>query len=233
MNERIYYELEKTMKNMKDLVCLIPTWLTATHALNAYRSFRKYYPDILVYFMDDISTKDDTYKWKQTYVRGWDSFDPDSSKLIGLHNSCYIAKPHTGFETEGHGQAVTYAMQFIHAKWVLHLSSDVRITQKGLLEFMLKNTNEKTAGVGEGWDRGFGYANLGKWLCLYRGDLYHKYNLDFHADRNRCIDAGAFYFQALVDKGYKLKDISLGGYFVHLGSKRIPEWDKYYIFKDV
>lgn len=212
---------------MKDISCLIPTWITATHALNAYKSFNRYYPDIPVFFIDDKFDSSQENPWKQIYNKGWDSYDPDSTKLIGLPNTCYIQKDHNGGETEGHANAVTYAMQFIYTKWVVHLSSDVRIVEDHFIEDMLKDVDDSYCGIGDGFnlDRG---PNVGKWLCMFRGDLYHKYDSDFHADRHRAYDAGQFFFNDMVNRGYKIKDVSVNGYIKHLTSKRSEEWEQYY-----
>lgn len=212
---------------LDNIVCLIPTWLTATHALNAYRSFHRYYPHIPVYFVDDERRDKDIIEWKSIYVKGWDSLDEDSTKLIGLPMSCYLRHPHEGTESEGHGNAITYAMKFIHAKWVLHLSSDVRIIENGLLEFLEQYFDDNTVcGIGEGFNTDLG-PNLGKWLCFFRGDLYHELNLDFHAERDNRLDAGQPMFKKLTDKGYKIIDIGIHAYYEHLTSRKNETW-KYY-----
>jgi len=213
----------------KEIVCLIPTWLTATHALNAAKSFQNYYPDIPIYFVDDISSQDDINVWNGLNKEGL-ALDPDSSKLIGFPNSAYILRRHEGLETEGHGNAITHAMKFIHAKWVIHLSADVRMLQYGIIEHLMKGTDSKYCGMGDDFSRG-GPPNLGKWFCIFRGDLYHKYGLNFYADSSKRLDAGQMYFDFLTRKGYKLKMVDFSSFFIHLtNSYRDHEeiWDKYY-----
>jgi len=212
---------------MHNISCLIPTWLTATHALNAYRSFHRYYPDIPVYFVSDERYEGDENNWKKLHTKGYDSFDQDDTKLIGLPGTAFIRHIHDGWETEGHGNAVTYAMQFIHTKWVVHLSDDVRVIKPELLEYMMGEDNDLLCGIGEDFSRDWG-PNLGKWLCLFRGDLYHKYHLDFHGNLDKCMDAGAWMFQELIKKGFAMKDINIKDYYVHLGSGKTELWDKYY-----
>lgn len=219
------------MKNLNDVSVLIPTWLTATHALGAYRSVRKFYPDIPIYFVSDYPTEQGVNDWHRIHAKGWDSFDTDYSKVQQLPDVAFMWRKHKGWETDGHGNAVTHAMRFIHTKWVVHLSDDVRIIKPGVIEFMLKEADRKSCGVGEDFTRDW-LPNLGKWLCMFRGDLYHKYGLDFHADYEKCYDAGSPMFDALIKKGYNLKFVTLGESFVHLGSTKTHEWDKYYEFKD-
>ena len=212
---------------MKDIVCLIPTWNTATHALGAYKSFHRYYPDIPVFFVSDFTTQQGINDWKRIMSKGWDSLDTDYGKIVGLPNSTLIWNEHEGWETDGHGNAITHAMKFVHAKWVVHLSDDVRIIKEGVIEHMLKGANSKVCGIGEDFTRDW-LPNVGKWLCMFRGDLYHKYDLDFHGDYAKAYDAGSPYFDALIKKGYKLNFTNLDGFFVHLGSVRNEEWEEYY-----
>lgn len=214
----------------REVVCLIPTWLTAQHALGAADSLRKYYPNIPIYFVDDVSTEEDINTWNKLNVSG-EALDTDSSKLIGYPNSAYILRTHEGYETNGHGNAVTDAMRFIHAKWVLHLSADVRLIKDGCIEYLLKDCDNSVCGSGDDFSRG-GPPNLGKWLCLFRGDLYHKYNLNFKANRDKKLDAGQKMFDAMVKKGYRLNIVnSLEDYFIHLTNRKKgheAEWEKYY-----
>ena len=65
------------MKVPKEIVCLIPTWITARHAVGAAQSLRKYYPNIPVYFVDDKFTQDQEGEWKGIYNLGHDSYDND------------------------------------------------------------------------------------------------------------------------------------------------------------
>lgn len=211
---------------------MIPTWNTAGHALGAYRSIRKYYPDIPVYFITDFTTEQGINDWKRLMIKGWDSLDTDYAKISGLPNSTLIWKEHKGWETEGHGNAVTYAMQFIHTKWVVHLSDDVRIIKEGVLEMMLGGDNKKVVAIGEDFTRDW-LPNVGKWLCMYRGDLYHKYKCDFRGNYEKCLDAGTLFFKEVMDRGYKLKFVNLDGYFLHLTSVRNEQWDKYYTYEQV
>lgn len=212
-----------------DVVCLIPTWLTAHHALRAANNIRKYYPDIFIYFVDDIVTSKDVIIWQGLNKGGIP--DLDSSVLVGYPNSIYLIRKHEGFETEGHGKAVTEAMKSIHAKWVIHLSADCRIIKEGFIEYFLSQANDKTCGVGDDFSRK-GPPNLGKWLCVFRGDLYHKYNLNFFGDFKNKLDAGQMYFSTLVDKGYNLQTPkSFKKYHMHLTNVRKDHedmWDKYY-----
>lgn len=213
---------------MNDVCFLIPTWLTATHALGSYNRVRKYYPEVSVFFIDDKSTPEDELAWMRIYTREHSVFDPVSDKLIGLPNSAYILKEHKGYETNGHGNAITYAMQFIHHKWVIHLSSDVRIVKEGLIEYLLDGTDDSICGIGEDFSRG-GPENLGKWLCVFRGDLYHKFNLDFHGDYDNKVDAGTGYFTGTIKNGYKILYKDLHPYYEHLESKSHPRWEELYV----
>lgn len=218
-------------KKMKDIVCLIPTWLTATHALNAYKSFHRYYPDIPVFFVTDRWTQESEDQWRQLHPSGWDSLDIDYKKLEGLPNSTIIWKDHEDVETNAHGKAVSYAMQFIYSKWVIHLSDDVRIVKEGVVEYLMEGNNNKTCGIGDDFSRNWG-PNVGKWLCMFRGDLYHKYDLNFNADREKCLDAGAIMFQTLIKKGYPLDSSkNTSDYIRHLFSHRTESWDGYYEIK--
>jgi glycosyltransferase involved in cell wall biosynthesis len=211
----------------KEVVALMPTWYTATHALNAYKSFRQFYPDIPLVFVNDKQTPQAESDWRKMHA-GWNSFDPDYSKIIGLPNTAYIEREHEGFETTGLGTAVTDAMKFIHSKWVLLISDDIRFIKGGFLEDMFKDTNDTFCGIGDDWARGFVKYNLAKWFCLFRGDLYHRYNLDFHGDFNLAIDAGAPYWEACVKKGFEMKFMGLDDYFLHLGAIENANWKKYY-----
>lgn len=216
----------------KDLVCLIPTWITARHAVGAANSLRKYYPDIPIYFMDDKVGDGDISEWKRIYNKGWDSLDPDSQKLIDYPNSCYISKEHFMGESDGHGLAITHAMQFIHSKWVVHLSTDCRVVKEGVLEYLFDGITDKFCGTGDDWSRDSGVPALGSWLFAFRGDLYHKFNLDFKAERIKSWDIGCNYYRNLMDKGFKLEDTknTMNNYLVHLGSHRSENeeaWDKY------
>ena len=218
-------------KELKKTVCLIPTWLTARLALGAYNSFHKYYPDIPVYFADDefVNKEQDRSDWNKIHsivdMNAEAIWDPDSSKLTQLRNACYICGPHNGYETEGHGNAITYAMQFVHAKWVVHFTADARIIKPGLLETMFEGVDNKVCGIGASRVLDNELPNLNKWICIIRGDLYHKYNLDFHGDlttRKLPMDAGTMYFTTLIEKGYKIKEINidtLREYALHLRYK--------------
>jgi hypothetical protein len=212
-----------------NIICLIPTWLTATHALGAFRNFRKYYPDIPVVFVDDEYSEDAVNKFYRTYIGGLAEkiFDPDSTKLIGLPNSAYIRVPHEGFETEGHGNAITKAMPLIRHKWIFHLSSDVRIMKEGILEYMFEKVTNKVCGIGgehksrEGWD------NVAKEACIYRGDLYHKYELHFEGGGKKWgghVDCGTIMFRDLVKKGYKMKYCDPMQYATHIRPSS-PDWE--------
>ena len=216
----------------KDIVCLIPTWITARHAIGAANSLRKYYPDIPIYFVDDAFTPDQESQWKQIYNKGWDSYDPEWQKLTTYPNSCYIQREHIGLETDGHGNAITYAMKFIHAKWIVHISTDTRVSREGIMEYVFKDITDKYCGSGDDWTRK-GPPALGSWFFAFRGDLYHKYNLNFKANREKLADIGSIYYQTLIDKGYKFNNnlTIMNNYVVHLGSHRSGNeeaWDKYY-----
>jgi len=220
------------MVDLKEVVCLIPTWITARHAVGAANSLRKYYPDVPIYFIDDKFTPDQENTWKQIYNKGYDSYDPDPQKLIDYPNSCYISRDHFQNETDGHGLAITHAMQFIHVKWVVHISSDTRISKEGALEYLFDGITDEFCGSGDDWTRK-GRPALGSWLFAFRGDLYHKFNLNFKANRSKFWDIGCDYYKTLIDKGYKFDNHKsiMNNYVVHLGSFRgySPEqWDKYY-----
>lgn len=213
-----------------EVVCLLPTWLTARHALGAADSLRKFYPDMPIYIVDDFPTDTDINTWNGLNKNG-EALDTDNSKLIGYPNSAYILREHKGFETAGHGNAVTDAMRFIQSKWVLHLSADVRLIKKGVVEYLLEGADNKTCGCGDDFSRG-GMPNVGKWLCMFRGDLYHKYRLHFKGDRDKRLDAGQEMFGALTKRGYKMNIVnSLEDFFVHLTNSRQGHeelWEKYY-----
>lgn len=217
---------------IKDISVLIPSWLAATHCLGAYRSVRKFYPDISIYVVSDFPTEDGGNDWHRIHNKGHDSYDPDYTKIQSLPDIAFIWNNHNGWETDGHGNAVTHAMKFIHTKWVVHLSDDVRIIKDGVVEMMLREADEKTVAVGEDFSRDWG-PNVGKWLCMYRGDVYHKNDMDFHADYKNCKDAGSPYFQTMIGKGFNIKYVNLDGYYLHLGSKRDASWEKYYLFENV
>ena len=215
----------------KDLVCLIPTWITARHAVGAANSMRKYYPDIPIYFMDDKVKEEDISEWKQIYSKGYDSLDPDPQKLIHYPNSCYISKEHFMGESDGHGLAITYAMKFIHAKWVVHISTDCRLFKEGALEYLFDGVDDTYCGTGDDWTRD-GRPALGSWLFAFRGDLYHKFDLNFKANRAKAWDIGCDYYKTLIDKGFKFENTksTMNNYLVHLGSHRSGNeeaWDKY------
>lgn len=214
---------------MNEVVALMPTWYTATHALNAYKSFHQFYPDIPLIFVNDKQTPEAESDWRRMHGNGHDSFDPDYSKIIGLPNTAIITRDHKGFETTGLGTAVSDAMKFIYSKWVLLISDDIRFIKGGFLEEMFKDTDDKYCGIGDDWSRDFVKYNLAKWFCLFRGDLYHKFNLTFEGDFDKAIDAGTSYWEALVNKGFKLKFMSLNDYFLHLGSKKGDNWKHYEI----
>jgi len=216
--------------NLKQTICLIPTWLCARAAVGAYNSVRQYYPDMPVIFVDDEYSEEAVNKWNQTYKMPHREklFDPDSSKLIGLPDSAYIRVPHEGFETEGHGNAVTKAMRLIHQKWILHLSSDVRIYKPGVLEYMFDGVDDQVCGIGVQHDSREGWPNVGKQICLYRGDLYHQFDLNFFGGGKLGghIDCGTPMFRDLVAKGYKMKYCDPESYTLHLRPDG-PTWDKY------
>lgn len=218
---------------MNDVVALIPTWLTARHAVGCADSIRKYYPDMPIFFVDDKNTEDDKTSWWQINIikenKEDTAYDEDSSKLIGYPNSAYILREHKGWETKGHANAITDAMKLIHAKWVVLMGADCRLIRENIIEDMLKDTDDNICGVGDDWSRD-GPPNLAKWLCLFRGDLYHKYNLDFHADDTleKGLDAGQPMFDDLVKKGYKLKLMDLTGFYIHLKNQKNDDWEKYY-----
>lgn len=225
-----------SMKNWENnIACLIPTWLCAGLTLGAYKNFRKYYPNIPIFIVDDEYSEDAVNKFYRTY-QGKHSkiFDPDSTKLMGLPNSAYIRVPHEGFETEGHGNAITKAMPLIRHKWIVHLSSDVRILEEGVLEYMFEGMNNKYCGAGEQHDsRVEGWPNVAKELCIYRGDLYHKYNLNFFGggELGGHIDCGTLMYRDLVEKGYKLKYCDPMRYAIHIRPDS-EGWDKYYEIHD-
>jgi hypothetical protein len=206
--------------------------MTATHAVHAADSLRKYYPNIPIYFMDDKGKPGDVSRWKQVYNKGWDSLDPDSQKLIDYPNSCYISKEQTVGESTGHGLAITHAMQFIHAKWVVHLSTDCRINKEGLLEYVFNDIDNTYCGSGDNWTRE-GTPALASWFFAFRGDLYHKFNMNFKANRALSQDIGCEYYSTLIKKGYKFKkNLSImNNYLIHLGSHKNgheEDWEKYY-----
>ena len=217
----------------KDIVCLIPTWCTSRHAIGAADSLRKYYPNIPIYFINDRFTPDQEGQWAQVYAKdvARDGYDIDTDKLINYPNSCYIQREHEDFETDGHGKAITHAMQFIHAKWIVHISTDIRLKEQGILEQMFEDVDSKHCGVGDDWTRN-GAPALGSWLFVFRGDLYHKYNLDFYADRSKLCDIGMNYYSKLIEKGYKFDNHkNIFSRLVHLNGGRngnLDNWDKYF-----
>jgi hypothetical protein len=220
------------MIDISKVVCLIPTWCTARHAVGAADSMRKYYPNIPIYFADDIYTPEQEGQWKQIYSKGWDSFDPDPQKLINYPNSCYTAREHIDSESNGHGLAITHAMQFIHAKWIVHISTDTRVNKDGLLEYVFKDIDDSYCGSGDDWTRE-GTPALGSWLFAFRGDLYHEHDLNFKANRDKKYDIGCEYYSTLIKKGFKFNNqlSIMNNYVIHLGSSRKgneENWDKYY-----
>lgn len=216
---------------MKDLIYLIPTWYNSTHAINAANSVRRFYPDIPVFFVADEyddASKNDWYKLAKATEEMETSFDADTSKLVAYPNSVLLLRKHTGWETEGHGQAITDAMKFIYSKWVLLTGADVRVIKEGFLEEMLNDTNNKCCGIGDDWSREAAIANVGKWLCLFRGDLYHKYDLNFSGDLSKRLDAGQMMFGSMVEKGHKIKYMDVNGFIAHLTNIKNESWEKYY-----
>lgn len=213
----------------KEVVFMIPSWLTARRSLGAYNSIRKYYPDIPVYFVDDEFNENDVPDWNNIYHSEENMpdviFDPGSSKLVGLHNSAYIRVPHNGYETEGHGNGVTEGMKLITAKWVVHFSSDARVTKANFLEHIFDGVDNSICGIGVERILGNGLPNLNKVCCVIRGDLYHEHDLNFRGNLNLKMDAGTNYFNALVAKGYKLKIVpDLYDYVLHL--KKGDDWER-------
>lgn len=193
--------------------------MTAGHTLGAIRSVRMFYPNIPIYIVDDEFKSEDVQTWRDLYnfteLRPDFIFDPDSTKLLGLPNTAYIRKPHFGYETEGHGIAITYAMQFIHTKWVIHLSSDTRMIKRGFVE-MLESFGGEVAAVGQRVLAKENYINLGKWMMAFRGDLYHKHFLNFMPDKDVPVDAGTPMCTQLDALGYDVKDIDMTYYSNHI-----------------
>lgn len=220
---------------MGEVSVLVPTWLCARHGVGAIRSLRKFYPDIPVYIVDDAFKDTDVPVWYKLYkgeqFRSDVIYDPDWHKLIGLPNTCYIRNEHNGYETEGHGSAVTYAMNFIHTKWVIHLSSDARIVKDGIIEKLI-SLPEDFAGAGQFERCPDGYINLSNWLMSFRGDLYHEYNLDFMPDERVPIDAGTPMTTFLKNTGYKFNELlsdEMNEYCVHMRYKGDDEeWEALY-----
>ena len=219
----------------KDIACIIPTWLCARQTLGAFNNFRKYYPDIPVYFIDDEYTAEAVDLWQKTYTGDIYNpiFDADFTQLLGLPNTAYIRGPHEGWETEGHGNAITKAMRIIRNKWIVHLSSDVRLLKEGILENMFKGVDDKYCGIGEKHKSKEGWDNARKELCIYRGDLYHEYGLNFNGGGENLthVDCGTYMYRDLVAKGYKMKYLNLSRgkdpYILHLRSDH-PRWKELY-----
>lgn len=214
---------------MKDIICLIPNWLMATHAVHAADSVRKYYPDIPIVWVDDINTQADKDIWP-SYNKlkgGMEVYDEDNTKLINYPNSAYILRPHNEHEARGHGNALTDAMKFIYSKWVLHVHADARLIKPGLIEEMLKDTDEKTFAIGDDWTRD-GPPNVSKIFCLFRGDLYHQYNLDFDAAVDKGWDLGQESSGKMIEMGYNVKLMNVFGHIRHLADRDDPEWEVYY-----
>lgn len=221
---------------MKEVVCLIPTWFTAGHAKRAADSIRKYYPTIPIFFVDDEIVYRDVDTWQKLNPGGIPDTDPSDIANYPLSN--YILNKHEGYETEGHGKAVTEAMKSIFEKWVIHLSADARIIKEGIIEYMMDGVNDTYCGIGQDFSRG-GKPNVGKWLCMFRGDLYHKYKLNWLTTHGKADAGQNNYFGKLVDKGYNIKYLpgafkdnsGFNEYFIHLTNVRPgheKEWEQYY-----
>jgi hypothetical protein len=221
---------------MKNIVCILPNFMTADCTLRALKNFRLYYPDIPVYIIDDETVDEDKAEYfhlHNTPAHRTDlTFDQDSDKLVGLPNTAYIRVPlHKRELFQGHGYAITYAMKFIHAKWVFHLSSDVRLIKPGVIEYMLEKADDKTCIIGHGNTLVEKYPNIHKMIFMMRGDLFNQYDCEFlpHLELGQ-VDTGAFYIRKLLDEGYKILDIPVTDFYFHLrydpGYEEI--WNKWY-----
>lgn len=217
---------------MKDMVAMIPNWLSARRTLGAVESIKKFYPDLLIYIVDDYSDEADKPRWMQDY-RGIGylpdvTYDSDTDKLKYIPGTCFIQVP----THRRHGESIDYALPFINAKWVLHLDSDARFIQSGIIEYMMQGMNDEYCGCGISKVQSRDYRNkMANYLMIFRVDLAKEHNLKFEPIYELGLETGTRYWDFLVKQGYKVKFLNgLDKYYVHLRYKDEDKqkWDKYY-----
>ena len=217
---------------MKDVVALTVNWLTARRTLGAVQSIRKFYPDLHICIADDGSDakdlplfyaayKDPTYNAEVVY-------DPSIEKLKNIPGTQFIQVP----THRRHGESIDYAMPQINSKWVFHIDSDVRLIKPGIIEYMMKDVDDKCCGIGLQKVQNPDYPKVFNAVFLFRQDLLKKYKLEMKPIYELGLETNTRYFKFLTDKKYQIKYLGEGikDYYVHLRYEKgkEDEWNKYY-----
>lgn len=215
---------------MRGIDITICNWCTARRTLGAVKSVRKYYPHLRIIIVDDASEKSQgsfhSY-YGSTYAPK--VFDLDNTKLMDLPNVTYVQNE----EHQGHGLSMNRGMAISDKELILFFDSDLRLTENGVFEKMLKKMKDKkvyAAGRVEGHEGAFVHPMFGLW----RKGLIEKYHLSFDEGEFFCsesekwehVTTAQWASYQLLERGYKHKNIS-GGY-VHLSRYDEELWKKYF-----
>lgn len=208
-----------------DTDVVICNWCTARRTQGAIENIRKYYPNIKIIVVDDASEKSQSLFWsfylKDYADRIFDLDTPIEANLF-IENDWHM----------GHGLSLMKAIDYSDAKYVWFFDSDLRLTDKGVLEKMLKEMKKDifAAGYVEGHEGGFVHP-----MCsLWRTDLIKKYRLNLDEGLQYCIEEESweqmttcqYACYQLKKRGYKHKSLILD--FLHLTAYNKERWDKYY-----
>jgi len=187
-----------------------------------YESFRKFYPNVRLYLIDNHSQDDST-----AYIKAlWES-----------HKDAHLA---VGFEPTnvGHGPALARVIEVISTPFVFTLDSDCEILKGGFLEIMLQEMGnsgnlyaigwkrwvDKKSGVPHEWHASSPPKSpnfipyIHPYAALYRLSMYRK--LRPFADHGApCV----WNMNDAVEAKYDLQHMELKGYIKHwiAGTRRM------------
>ncbi len=196
-----------------------------THALTqvCYESFRRFYPDVEVFLVDNYSRDDST-----EYIYSlWDAGTE--------HLTCVFVSTNVG-----HGPAMARMIEAINTPFVFTLDSDCEILRGGLLENMLQEMDNNGNLYATGWlrwvDRHSGVPHAWHVDHPPKGDKFIPYihphaalyRLSMYNQLRPFFDHGAPCLNNMLDvetKEYDLKAFELKGYVKHwiAGTRRM--WD--------
>lgn len=138
---------------ISDVTAVVVNWLTAENTLHAVESFRKFYPDVPVFIVDDDSSPDDKSEFLLAYnnnnISAERLYDPDTTKLVGLKgNIFFLQYPKHRHRAKGEGHCIDLVMKNIATRWMFHFHSDYRFHREGILEEMMGEINKSETPVG-------------------------------------------------------------------------------------